>query len=847
MTPWTRADGTWLVISGVFTSVENVPATNIAARNPNTGQWEALGSGVLGQPYALRVFNNDVIVAGALSSAGGQSVSNIARWDGTSWSSLGTGVNGVYIRCLHVHNNELYAGGPFTVAGGVTSHGVARWNGSAWAAVGPNITLLDVASMASWNGELVVGGPFTTSGGAPSRGAMRWNGSSWLPMSTGLVGAVMDLQPFNGGLVAAVNVSSNGSAFLSTWNGSSWSSTSSFAGTTFEDLDVYLSSLMVAGESPSGGLFRWSGVSLDPLGTGIPSTVMAMTIWQNELVAGGTFTEAAGRRSNRLARWNGYDWGPFGWGTAAAVYTMAPFRGRMVAGGDFHQSTANGSAVHRLVTWNGADMVALGNGADGLVRALKSFKYSGPVGSDELVAGGAFLHMDGVAVNRIARRTEGFVVFPPPAWEPMGAGFNNMVLAIERHSDRTYAGGTFTASSATTVNRIARWNETTDLWEAMGTGMNGTVFALRSYGGFLYAGGSFTTAGGVSTGGLARWNGTSWSAVGGAFTGTVYALEVHDNKLVIGGIFAGFGGSPNLAQYDGVSYSTLGIGGAATAVNTLCSNGSRLYAAGPFTTIGGVAADYVAYWDGSGWHEPHFALNASVYTLAKLNNEVHAGGLLTALGWSGAPSPRWARFSETGVPWFQQNPSSRSVEAGTSTSFTALPVGGFEPLTLQWHHDDVPISDGPTGFGSTVSGATTTTLSISNIVFADQGLYKLVVTNTCGEVSSFAATLTLTGVTAAEGPRGMTTLFESAGPNPSSGASQLSFSLAHEAQVRFQVHDVRGRLVRRIDMGQMPAGRHQSMWDARDNGGQRVASGHYYVGFVVDGGVRQTKSLTVLQ
>jgi hypothetical protein len=205
--------------------------------------------------------------------------------------------------------------------------------------------------------------------------------------------------------------------------------------------------------------------------------------------------------------------------------------------------------AHNIAGWDGSRLWSYEEGTNGAVLSLKSHKYPGTIGSYELIAGGLFTTAGTVAANRIARWNERPIVFgDDPEWAAMGAGFNNGVYAIERHASATYAGGTFTASGATTVNRIARWNVTSAVWEPMGTGMNGTVYALKSFGGSLYAGGSFTTAGGVSTGGLARWNGTSWSSVGLGFSGVVYALEIHNNALVIAGSFPGFSGSPNLTS-----------------------------------------------------------------------------------------------------------------------------------------------------------------------------------------------------------------------------------------------------------------------------------------------------------
>ena len=75
------------------------------------------------------------------------------------------------------------------------------------------------------------------------------------------------------------------------------------------------------------------------------------------------------------------------------------------------------------------------------------------------------------------------------------------------------------------------------------------------------------------------------------------------------------------------------------------------------------------------------------------------------------------------------------------------------------------------------------------------------------------------------------------GPNPVSETSTVAFSLARAANVRLDVYDVRGRLVRPLHQGELGAGRHALDWDARDASGRRVAAGSYFYRLAVDGEV----------
>lgn len=60
----------------------------------------------------------DLYAGGYFTTAGGVVANNIARWDGISWSALGSGINdNVYTLTVDGAGN-LYAGGYFTTAGG---------------------------------------------------------------------------------------------------------------------------------------------------------------------------------------------------------------------------------------------------------------------------------------------------------------------------------------------------------------------------------------------------------------------------------------------------------------------------------------------------------------------------------------------------------------------------------------------------------------------------------------------------------------------------------------------------------------------------------------------------------
>jgi len=89
-------------------------------------------------------------------------------------------------------------------------------------------------------------------------------------------------------------------------------------------------------------------------------------------------------------------------------------------------------------------------------------------------------------------------------------------------------------------------------------------------------------------------------------------------------------------------------------------------------------------------------------------------------------------------------PSSQTLLFGTNATFT-VGVSGTAPITGYWQKENAgtfsPLTDGPSGTGSTISGSHTMTLTISNLFLADGTNYQFVAHNNFGDAVSPNATL----------------------------------------------------------------------------------------------------------
>jgi len=140
----TMLDGT-IIAGGTFNSVVGVAATSRIARyHPDTNTWSSISSAVTSSIFALAVAPDGTLYAGGdYSSIGGVSANYIAKFNGVSWTPLGSGISGgSAIRAIVIDGyGNVIVSGDFTGAGDLSSliDSVAVWNGSSWVYLAINV------------------------------------------------------------------------------------------------------------------------------------------------------------------------------------------------------------------------------------------------------------------------------------------------------------------------------------------------------------------------------------------------------------------------------------------------------------------------------------------------------------------------------------------------------------------------------------------------------------------------------------------------------------------------------------------------------------------------------------
>jgi hypothetical protein len=365
------------------------------------------------------VVGTDVYVGGCFQNAGGDPTADyIAKWDGTGWSGLGSdgaatpdGALKGCLRAIAVNGTDVYVGGlPNVWIGGAPAPQakyLAKWNGTSWASLGDDgaggssLNSMVTAIAVSGN-DVYVGGPFTDvkNGSTTLTEAdyiAKWDGVNWSALGNNGLGngalsggagdRVWDILIVNsdiyvGGLFDTVYNGLNlvtEARYLAKWDGANWSGVGS------------------NGDLPGGSLNSYVyGLASDGV------NLYAAGAFENVNNYGTILTAA-----DHIAKWDGTNWSALGSNGSgdgslndgtnndSAIWIEIHGTDIYVAGG-FTNVNNNGTvltAADYIAKWDGTNWSALGSNGSGN-GSLNTYVYALGLLGDKLFVGGEFTNVN---------------------------------------------------------------------------------------------------------------------------------------------------------------------------------------------------------------------------------------------------------------------------------------------------------------------------------------------------------------------------------------------------------------------------------------------------------------------
>lgn len=574
-----------------------------------------------GQVRSLAWYDGLLWVAGAFTLTDATSVTNLATWNGTTWSTPpGGAVDGITFE-LFTDSTGIYVGGAFTNIGGIAALNVAEYDGTTWTAYDFDDALGIYAIARTASGDLYAGGaygPFEEAGGVA-----KWNGSSWQTLGGGLAqfqtrGVVADLVAHGetldvtgcfstaGGLSGAANTVATRA--VARWTGSAWEALDD---STKPTLAPWFQPLVCGDEGP---LAIWDA-----------SYQRLAFDGDSRLVAGGSFAGIDGTLSQAIIAHDGTNWvaqgqsgSGFGGGidriatggSACDVYGVGTFShvaGQLATGrvvhfdGDQWQmltDTLPSDAWCPGIAMNAAGEVAVAcmtfpptGDAIGVVLkregdAMVPMDIEGlpaPLAAEYSPSGTLWIVGSGVGGYLAKIDTAGVLTL-------VEQGFDGGVNQLDVVSDTDIVvAGAFTKIGSVSASRIAHFDGTT--WTTLGEGLPGQVLAVERDGATTYAS-SYDEGNGAHL--LGKFDGTAWTELASAAAGLTPVSEFSFNRIRKVGSALLLGGSAwldddsgrGLLVYENGAFHALGGGVGAISVDDLALANDSIWVAGQIGQAG---------------------------------------------------------------------------------------------------------------------------------------------------------------------------------------------------------------------------------------------------------------------
>lgn len=397
-----------------------------------------------------------LVAGGAFDTIGGIGSPQVAAWvpGDRTFTALGQGftapaTSGAYVTAVATApradgGQDLYAAGKIVLSGGIPINGVARWDGSSWRPLGSGLgpippAFINVTYVMAGcpNGSLIIGGTFTSAGGLPATGLARWDGTTWSIPATVAGGGVSTVAclPDNSLIIGGSFTSVNGepiiriaqiqNGIVTPMGGEQIGNVSSLAITP--NGTVYATS-----DAPTMRIWRWDDGAWTQIGSATTTqytwdlgAAKVISLSDDTIALAGYFTSLNGEAIANLARYDGASWAQIGSPESSDAAVQLP-DGRIVTARTNLQVSEELSTSPLL-----GQVPQLTNGT---AYAVEYFE-------GDLVAAGIFTSIQGASVTNVARRTA-------EGWQQMGS--LQGVTDLFNRDGTLYAAGWFDG-------HVARW------------------------------------------------------------------------------------------------------------------------------------------------------------------------------------------------------------------------------------------------------------------------------------------------------------------------------------------------------------------------------------------------------
>jgi hypothetical protein len=204
------------------------------------------------------------------------------------------------------------------------------------------------------------------------------------------------------------------------------------------------------------GVAKWNGLQWDSLGGAFhmagqsnsgSNGARTLAFYNNEIYAGGNFTEAQGKPIRYIARWNGTQWDSLSQAPNASVTQMVVCNGKLYVFGNFNKiGTVN---CNKMAVWDGVSWtpIWMPYSVAGFVDAVV-YKGEVYVGGNILGAGSDPNNYD-------------LIKYDGTNWVPVGGGIKggvSFVNGLRIFNNELYVGGYFAKSAGNAGDNLMKWD-----------------------------------------------------------------------------------------------------------------------------------------------------------------------------------------------------------------------------------------------------------------------------------------------------------------------------------------------------------------------------------------------------